>query len=197
MSMFKKEIIWREILYQALEKDKYDFEQKKLAEEFDFSLSTVFNALKTPEEIKAIEKWGRGFKLTNPEKLLYLWATERKLDKSIIYSTFVPENPARIESLVPDQSIWALYSAYKYKFQDTPSDYARVYIYAPEKDLPLIKERFPEKKGPKNFFLLQADEYLKKYGTTPPLAQIFVDIWNTNDWYANEFLNRLKLKMDL
>jgi len=197
MSMFKKEIIWREILYQALEKGKYRFEQKKLAEEFGFSLSTVFNALKTPEEIKAIKKWGRGFRLIAEDKLLYLWATQRKPGKDIIYSTFIPENPAQIERKMPSQSVWGFYSAYQYRFQESPSDYSRVFIYAPETELPEIKKRFPPRKGPKNFFVLKTDEFLKKYGDTTTLAQIFVDIWNTDDWYGNEFLEKLKLKMNL
>lgn len=66
-NMLKKEIIWREILYQATEKNIYLFQQKEIAEKFNFSLSTVFNALKIPRQIKALEISGRGFKLINIE----------------------------------------------------------------------------------------------------------------------------------
>jgi len=39
--MLKKEIIWREILFQAIEKNVFNFQQKELAEKFNYSLSTV------------------------------------------------------------------------------------------------------------------------------------------------------------
>jgi hypothetical protein len=195
--MFKKEIVWREILFQAIEKHRYNFQQKELAEKFGFSLSTVFNALKKPREIKAIKVGGRGFDLVNPEKLLYLWATERRLEKDIIYYTFVSETRAKIEQKMPDKIIWGLFSAYRYKFKSSPSDYDKVYIYANQSQLLEIKRRFPQKKGPANLFVLRADRFFKNYGRTGTLAQIFVDIWNTNYWYAQEFLRRLKGKMNI
>ena len=195
--MFKKEIIWREILFQAIKKNKYDFQQKELARKFGFSLSTIFNALKKPRNIKAIEVSGRGFRLINVEKLLYLWATERKVEKDIIYSTFIPETPSKIEQQMPDGIIWGLFSAYRQKFHSTPSDYDKVYVYANRQQLSEIKKRFPQKKGPKNLFVLQPDNFLKNYGTSGTLSQIFVDIWNTSDWYAQEFLKKLKIKMNI
>jgi hypothetical protein len=195
--MFKKEIVWREILFQALEKNNYEFQQQEIAEKFDLSLSTVFNALKAPRNIKAVQVGGRGFKLIAPEKLLYLWATERSPEKDMIYSTFVPKKPADIEALVPPEAIWGLYSAYHYHFKESPSDYDKVYIYLPEEKFPELKKRFPYKKGPKNLFVLRPDPFLSSYGNYGTLAQIFADIWNTQDWYAPEFLQKLKLKMDL
>lgn len=193
--MFKKEIIWREILYQAIEKQIFNFQQIKLAEKFGYSLSTVFNALKTPREIKAIEVSGKGFKITNIEKLLYLWGTQRKLNKDIIYKTFVSEPVAKIEANMPAEIIWGAFSAYKYKYSLTPADYGKVYVYA--NDINEIKKRFPEKKGPANLFVLRQDNYLKNCGQTGTLAQIFVDIWNSEDWYAQEFIKKLKEKISV
>jgi len=190
--MLKKEIIWREILFQALEKNIHSFQQKELAEKFGFSLSTVFNALKTPREIKAIDVSGKGFKPADAEKLLMLWATQRKFDKDIAYKTFVSEAPAKIESCMPPEIIWAAFSAYKFRFNESPSDYGRVYVYTDNLDE--IKKRFPPKKGPENLFILKPDARLKDYGPTGTLGQIFVDIWNTNEWYAKEFLERIKQK---
>lgn len=191
--MFKKEIIWREILYQAIEKQIFNFQQIKLAEKFGYSLSTVFNALKTPREIKAIEVSGKGFKITSVEKMLYLWGTQRKLNKDVIYKTFTSEPVAKIESAMPAEIIWGAFSAYKYKFGSTPADYGKVYVYAD--DINEIKKRFPEKKGPANLFVLKKDNYLKNYGQIGTLAQMFVDIWNSEDWYAQEFLKKLKEKI--
>jgi len=192
--MFKKEIIWREILFQSIEKGKYNFQQKELSSKFGFSLSTIFNALKKPREIKAIKVSGRGFSLINPEKLLYLWAVERRLEKDIIYHTFVPEMPTKIERQMPDKIIWGLFSAYQYKFQDSPSDYDKVYVYAYSRQLLEIRKRFPQRRGPENLFVLQPDQFLKDYGCTGTLAQMFVDIWNTDYWYAQEFLQKLKIE---
>ena len=60
--MTKKEIIWREILFQAIENKKIEFTQKELAQKYGFSLSTVFNALKIPRSVSAIEG-KRGLKI--------------------------------------------------------------------------------------------------------------------------------------
>ncbi|MFH1192256.1 MAG: hypothetical protein V1655_02155 [bacterium] len=191
--MLKKEIIWRHILYEAIEKNIFLFQQKELAEKFNFSLSTVFNALKIPREIKAVEISGRGFKLKNTEKLLYLWGTQRKLEKDIIYKTFVNEPIEKIEGMMPDDIIWGGFSAYKYKFGAVPSDYGKIYVYSENKEK--IEKRFPLLKGVANLFIIKSDAYLKEYGTIAPIAQIFVDIWNTSDWYGKEFLDKLKEKM--
>ncbi len=192
--MLKKEIIWREIIYQATEKNNFNFQQQKIAQKFSFSLSTVHNALKIPKEIKAVQVSGKGFRLVNAEKLLYMWGTQRKLGKDIIYQTFVSQPVERIEANMPAGIIWAGYSAYKYRFGQTPADYDKIFVYAQEKDE--IQRRFPAKKGPANLFVLTVDKYLSQYENMP-LGQIFVDIWNLSDWYAPEFLNKLKEKMGI
>ncbi len=89
--MSKKEIVWREILYQAIEQKNRQMIQKELAAKFGFSLSTVFNALKIPRQIGAIKVTGRNFRVTDLEKFLYLWATARNFKKDIIYRTKVDE----------------------------------------------------------------------------------------------------------
>ncbi|MBU4298751.1 replication/maintenance protein RepL, partial [Patescibacteria group bacterium] len=79
--MNKKEIIWREILNQTIENKKTEFTQKDLAQKYGYSLSTIFNALKIPQESGAVRKSGRGFKVEDKEKFLYLWATMRRFKK--------------------------------------------------------------------------------------------------------------------
>ncbi len=195
--MFKKEIIWRELLFQSLEKNRHKFQQKQLAEQFGFSLSTVFNALKKLRETKALKISGRGFEVVSPEKLLYLWATERSLGKNLVYQTFVAKSPFQIEQGMPDKIIWGLFSAYRNRFKETPSDYDKVYVYSSQEQLMEIKKRFPVKKGPVNLFVLRSDNFLDNYGYSGTLAQMFVDIWNTNYWYSQEFLQKLKEKMNL
>lgn len=192
--MLKKEIIWRELLYQVLEKKHNKFQQKDIAQKFKFSLSTVNNALKVPRRLAAVKVTGRFFIAQNPEKLLYLWATFRNLEKDTLYKTYVNTSPKEIESTVPPKTVYGAYSAYVKLFNEAPADYDKVYIYVQEKALPELKKRFPESKKPANLFVLKADKFLKNYGPTTTLAQTFVDIWNLSDWYAQDFYRDFKRK---
>ncbi len=193
--MSKKEIIWREILHQALENKKLEFMQKELAEQFGFSLSTVFNALKVPRESGAVTVTGRNFRVIDAEKFLYLWATQRNISREIIYETNVSAGAGEIENLMPAGIIFGAYSAYAKKYGAAPADYDKIYVYADSKSLAEIKKRFPEKKGRINLFVLEKDPYLGGFGIVTPDIQTFADLWNMKDWYAKEFLNKLKEKM--
>lgn len=195
--MTKKEIIWRDILYQAIEQKKFEFTQKKLSEKFSFSLSTVFNALKIPRQSGAINVTGRNFSVIDAEKFLYIWATQRNLQKEIIYETNVLENAQKIEGRMPDGIIFGAYSAYAAKYKDAPADYGKIYIYANRERLEEIKKRFPKQKGETNLFILKSDPQLEKFGNKIPDVQLFVDFWNMKDWYAKDFLNALKNKLFL
>lgn len=191
--MFKKEIIWREILFQAIEKKKKQFRQKDLAAKFNFSLSTVFHALKIPRSTGAIKVGGRFFTVVDLEKFLVIWATFRNLEKDIIYKTHVDLLPIKIEGEMPDSVIYTAYSAYRLKFKEAPADYDKVCVYT--KNLDRIKKRFPLKKGYENLIVLKADKFLKNYNSIPPFAQIYVDLWNLKEWYAHDFLEALKKKI--
>lgn len=191
--MTKKEVIWREILYQALEKKQFKFTQKELAQKFKFSLSTVFNALKIPRTLGAIKVSGRFFNVIDKHKFLSIWSTHRNLLKDIVYQTRVDLPVQKIESELPADVIPTAYTAYHLKFKDMPADYNKVYIYA--KNLEQIKKRFPFKKGAVNLIVLKADNFLENYGALPPVAQIYVDLWNLSDWFAQDFINALKNKI--
>lgn len=195
--MTKKELIWREILFQAIEKKKFEFTQKDLAEKFGFSLSTVFNALKIPRDSGAIKVTGRNFSVVDAEKFLYIWATQRNLGKEIIYQAYVPAPVQKIEGQMPAEIIFGGPSAYVLRYKDAPADYAKVYVYTDEKKLEEIKKRFPQTKGEANLFVLESDSLLSRFGNITPDIQIFVDLWNMKDWYAKDFLNALKNKLFL
>lgn len=193
--MTKKEILWREILNQAIENKKLEFTQKKLAERFGVSTSTVFNALKIPRESGAIDVTGKNFSVRDTEKFLYLWATQRNVNRETIYKTHFPAGPKEIEGMMPDGAIFGAYSAYARKYEDAPADYDKVYVYADPKILEEIKRRFPKKKGYTNLFALKADPELSKFGAAAPDVQTFADIWNLKDWFAKEYLEALKRKI--
>lgn len=192
--MKKIEIIWRELLYQAIEKDNRQFTQKGLAEKFNFSTSTIFQALKAPRKMGAIRVTGRFFVLEDPEKLLYHWASIRNLKKDTIFSTRVELPVLEIEGKIPPDAVFGGYSSARQKLTEPPADYDKVHIYS--QNLEGIKERFSLQKGNPNLIILQPDEFLTEYGQTTTLAQTFVDLWNLSEWYAKEFTNALKKKID-
>jgi len=189
--MTKKEIIWREILFQAIENKKIEFTQKGLAQKYGFSLSTVFNALKIPRSTGAVEG-KRGFKIRDIEKFLFLWATFRKIKKDILYETSLKKGVFDIEGEMPPLVIFGAYSSYLKKYKEAPADYDKVYIYVEEEKINEVKKRFPSQKGYQNLIVLKADPWLKNFGQITPDCQTFVDLWNLPEWYAKDFLNALK-----
>lgn len=192
--MTKKEIIWREILFQAIENKKIKFTQKKLAQKYGFSLSTVFNALKVPRSVSAIEG-KRGFEVRDIEKFLQLWATFRNFKKDIIYQTNISKPVREIEGEMPPHVTFGAFSAFLKKYKEAPADYDKVYVYSAENGLEEIKNRFPLQKGYLNLIVLKADPWLKNFGAITPDGQTFADLWNIGEWYAKDFLNALKEKI--
>ena len=197
--MLKKEVTWREILIQARLHKKTIFTQKGLADGFDFSVSTVFNALKAARVANIISVSGRNFRLESYQKLLYLWATARAFQKEILFSAYVELDAKKIESLIPAGAEFGLYSAASYIYKIEPADYDHVYLYASEQELEKVLERFPgadaKSKNP-NLIILKKDAWLDRYGEFS-LEQIFVDIWNAPEWYAKDFLRKIEEKLIL
>lgn len=190
--MKQAEQIFREILYQAMEQKKRTLTQAGLSRELKLSLSAVNSAVKTLERIGALEIRQRSFLVLDLKKILYYWASIRNLPRDLIYATRVEAPVREIEKMLPDNNIiYTAYSAYKLKFKEVPADYSEVYVYGEES----IKERFPERKGPPNFFVLKKDCSLNKYGKTTTLAHTFVDLWNLKEWYAKEFVKAWEEKM--
>jgi len=197
--MLKIETIWHYLLYEALEKSRTTFTQQDLAGEFGFSTSTVHHALDIPTRLGAIRKTGKGFGLENFQKLLYYWASARRLERDIIFSCYIDKDVRQIEALVPAEAIYACYSAYRMKYQEPAGDYSKVHIYLDK----VVKQellarmdvgRVDKDKEP-NFFVLKKSPDMEKYGTITTIPQTFVDIWNMSDWYSGEFITQLKDKM--
>lgn len=193
--MNKKEIIWREILHEAVSNKSVEFTQKELAAKFGFSLSTVFNALKIPRQTEAIKVSGRDFSVIDSEKFLNIWATFRNLKKDIAYSTHSDLTIREIEGLMPEGALYGAFSAYVKKYKETPADYDKVYVYADKKIVAEIKKRFPEEQGYQNIIVVLKDPYLRDPSGIIPDVQLYVDLWNLSDWYARDFLNALKAKI--
>jgi len=194
--MKKKEILYRLLLYKAMEKKQERFTQAGLSQELKISLSTTNNAVKPLERIGAIQIMRMGFRITDMQKLFSFFSSARKLQKDVIYSTRAQIPVSQIEKSMPAGVIFGAYSAYKFRFGDVPADYGEVYVYADENALGQIISRFPKERGPANLFVLKKDEFLDYVceKNTAPLCQIYCDLWNLGQWYAKDFLKALEVR---
>ena len=191
--MKKTELVYREILYRFMGEKNAKMTQLGLANALKISLSTVNNALNHLSKMGAVKVNRRNFEMVNPKKILYYWASIRNLNKDIIYKTCVEYKgtAAEIEKRMPSSIVFGAYTAYKFKFKDAPADYSEVYVYCADEDLKELIRRFPAKSGNPNLFALSKDFEDRKM----PVAQIFVDLWNIKEWYANDFINALEKKL--
>lgn len=194
--MKKIEIIWRELLFQAIDKKNRQFTQKALAEKFGFSTSTVFQALQIPRQMGACRVTGRFFILEDPKKLLYHWASVRNLQKEIILRERVNLPIMEVEGLMPADVIFGSFSAARHILGEAAADYDQVWVYVEGSKLQKIKERFDFTKGIPNLFVLESDKFLLSYGQITTLAQTFVDLWNNPSWQAKDFTKDLETKID-
>ncbi len=190
--MKRKEEVYLYIL-QNYKKGKIT--QQGIGKALGISLSTVNNALAPLKKMQAVEIKPRQLVVRDSEKISTYWATIRKLDKDVIYSTRVNMNVNEIENSLPPGIIYTAFSGYKFLFKDVPADYSEVYVYCTEKKLGEIKKRFPLLKGPPNLFMLQSNEFLEKFKNIAPPHLLFVDLWNVKGWYARDFLNALREKL--
>ena len=191
--MLKIEYVWRELLYQAIDKHQANFTIINLARKFKLSTSLISHALAPLRQLGMISVGKNKSSVVDTEKLLYFWATRRNLKKDIIYQTYSPLTPFEREGLMPADVIPTAYSAYHFYYHELPADYENIYFYGYQPAQ--IKKRFPESlKKKANLFILKPDPYLKSYQRIPT-AQIFVDLWNVSDWYAKDFSDALLLKI--
>jgi hypothetical protein len=191
--MLKKEWVYREILHQLETKTNY-FTQKDLAAVCNTSIGNVNKALQPFEYMNAIDKKHLGFRVIIPKKILFYWASIRRLEKDIVYQTFVDMPVKAIEKMMPP-CLFTAYSGYRFRFHFAPADYSEVFCYVTHENINKIRERFPKNYEKPNLIVLEMDWHLRKFKKIP-LAQLFVDLWNINTWYAQEFLNELEGKMN-
>jgi hypothetical protein len=112
------------------------------------------------------------------------------LKKDIVYQTYVKESVEKIETSLPANSVLTAYSAFKLRFKKVPAEYSEIIVYGRKEE---FEKRFGKHniKLPPNLIVLKLDEHLLKFSSIP-IAQIFVDLWNLDRWYADEFLRALE-----
>ena len=188
--MKRIEEVYREILFQGMEKKNNSLTQSYLASALDMSLSIVNLALKPLKKMNAVKIKQRSFDVIDKRKILYYWASIRNLEKDIICKTRVEKPVKEIEAEMPADVIYAAYSAYKFKFKDVPADYSEVYVYSD--NAKEIEKRFLKNNKVPNLFVLKKDKNMKEITT----AQIFIDLWNLKEWYAKDFLNAMEARLN-
>lgn len=185
------ELIYRELLYQAIEKENRITTQLELSKKLLVSLSTVNSAIKKLAKMNAVKIEKMNLKIIDIKKILYYWASIRNIEKDIIYKTRVEMPVKEIEKNMPN-IIYGAYTAYKLKFNDVPADYSEVYVYANETELKEIKKRYLKNYSNPNLFVLRVDSQQKKYPKTCTIGQLFVELWNLKEWYASDFVKALE-----
>lgn len=182
--MLKIEYIWRELLYQTIEVKNPFFQVNQLAKKFRLSTSVVAHSLAPLKGLGIIKVNKTRSQVINAEKLLFYWATRRKLAKDILYQTHTSLPIKETESSLPPNVHLTAFSAMRLYYQRTPADYDHIYLYCDKIDT--VRMRFLPKKGEANLFVLAQDPFLSLYPRTP-LGQIFADLWNLPEWYARDF----------
>jgi len=189
----KTERVYRETLYHRLERGETSFTQRELATSCSVSLGLVNFALGHLRRMGAIQVKDRGLEVLDPWKMLMYWCAVRDLGRDNVYSILIDEPVHRIEGSLPRSSIPTAYMAYRERFGDAPADYSEVYVYGERED---FVRRFGagRLKGHRNLIVLRNDEHLASIGSLP-LAQMYVDLWNIETWYARRFLDGLNERL--
>ncbi len=186
--MKRIEEVYREILYQAMENKTCRLTQSGLSKKLNLSLSIINLALKPLKRMNSIKINLKNFDIINIKKVLLYWASIRNLEKDIIHKIRIDSSAEEIEKSMPPTITFAAFSAYKFKFNEVPADYSEVYVYG-DKKIKIGKEQNP------NFFIIKKDKNFSLYKNITT-AQLFVDLWNLNQWYAKEFLKALEEKLN-
>ena len=150
--MLKIEYIWRELLYEAIQRKNPYFTMTQLAHQFSLSTSMVNHSLIPLKDLHIVQINKTKSKTINWEKLLLFWATRRNLKKDIIYSTYSNLSVSECESLMPPHVIPTGYTAFRHIFKTIPADYDHTYFYA--NTIESVIKRFPQSKKNPNIFIL-------------------------------------------
>ncbi len=195
-----KERIYREILIGVLNKKK-SFTQLELSKICEISLGLVNKVIKELKEIGAVDVGLRQFRVIDPSKILFNWATKRNLKKYISVSYSISLPITELEKEMP--FILTAYSGWRLLSKSVPFDYSEVYCYVPAKDNRLLDLWLKDKKisrGKENIFVIYTDDnHLIKNSPKKiaPLPQIFVDIYSLSGLASKYFISDILEKYSL
>ena len=190
----KNEKIYREILTGILEK-KEKFTQLELSRKCNVSLGLVNKIIKRLAEIGAVDIQRRQFRIIDSSKILFDWASKRRIKREISESYCIDMDISEIEKSFP--FIFTAYSGWRLLTGSLPFDYDEVYVYVPAEEKKLFKiwlQDKPIKKGRENLFVIFTDdEHLIRNSRKKiaPIPQIFVDIYNLSSIASKYFVKEM------
>lgn len=194
--MKKNTRVLREILHRVYDRGEFFMSQKSLAGACSTSMDTVNRMVSKLSQFNAVEKKPFGFRVSEPKKVLLFWAANRNLNDDILYSTYSPDSVAEIERDMPERTIFTAFSGFQKRFGRGPIGYDEVYVYAEPED---VERRFPESRAVKtNIYVLEPDPHLIKTSKdgAPPLAQLYVDLWQIGGSPADRYLLELEQSLE-
>lgn len=184
--MTTKEIVWREILRQRLDRGRW--QQKELAARLEVSAATIHAALAVPRRAGALRVGGRGFELADWRKLLLIWAVHRNLGMDTIWQVRLDLAPDRVEGEMLPEAHFTGPSAFKFRYGFAPADYDQVLVYLEPDLVPALRRRVNDHVDPRRgrtfLTVLRPDRFLAPVS----LEQVYVDLWQLHPWWAAEFI---------
>src|SRR3989338_6818499 len=196
--MKKKEWIYRELACNALKERGARFTQLGLSRKFGISLSTVHNAIFPLVQNGIVSPLSRGCRLSDLGKLLAFWGTQRKLAKDVVWSGWAA-SVSEAEKAMPSGIVWGGCTAYRRRHNEGVADYSTGIVYADQKEAAEAGGRFRNEKGNARVLVLGKDPFLAGYADKGicPDPQVYVDLWNLNDWQSARYKDALGKRMGL
>jgi DNA-binding transcriptional regulator YhcF (GntR family) len=194
--MKKNARVLREILFRVYDRGEFFMSQKSLAEACGLSMDTVNRVVSRLADFRAIEKKPFGFRVADPRKCLLYWAATRNLVADVVYSTYSPDSVSEIERDMPEDTVFTAFSGFQRKFGSGPTSYEEVYVYARADE---VMRRFPETSALRtNIYVLPPDPHLSRLSSNgaPPLAQLYVDLWQIGGSAADRYLLQLERRLE-
>lgn len=189
----KTEQVWRHLLVASMELgQRRHASVTALAEELGFGVSTVHKALQRPAGMGAVHiKGGGGVRVTDPGRLLLLWAGHRNLRSDLVAENAVDLEATEVERLLPAARfvLGGFRAVVSHQGGNFISSYDRVLCYGDPRDIPRsIRKALP---GATAVMVLEPDPLLRRYGNVTPLAQAYTDLFNVPGWPAARFVSAL------
>lgn len=189
----KTEQVWRHLLVGSLERGRFRYPSvTAVARDLDLGGSTVHRALQRPLEMGAVRvRSGRGLRVIDPYRLLFLWAGHRNLRADVVSERTVSLPAPEVEQLLPGARfvLGGFGAVVARQGGNFIAAYDRVVCYGDPADLPTALGEAPI--GETTVVVLQPDRLLHRYGRVTPLAQAYVDLFNLPGWPAARFVSAL------
>lgn len=185
--------VWRHLLVGTSDEGQRRWDSvSALAGELRLGVSTVHRALVYPAEIGAVAvRSSGGLRVLDPGRLLMVWAGRRRLSADVMKRFLVGAAAPEVErAITSGHAVLGGFGAMVASMgANTTADYGTVLVYGDPKlrRLPAVRDGGRRTE----VVVLQPDPLLDRYGSTTPLVQAWVDLFNLPGWQAARFVHQL------